>query len=619
MNFCHSLAVAWRLFADRDAIRFEGHRYSFQQLDALVVNAATVLREAGVQRGDRAGLIISNVPAFAVWYYACLRLGAIAVSVSTRLTGEEVGFILSDCDAQVVVATPEHVARIADHLPGCVQRVLSVSECATTYDDQPLLGQMTSGNPTCEELEPDEPATILYTSGTTGFPKGVTLSHRNIRATMHAFNHLCQMRPEDRLLLSVPLFHCYGQNALLNAGLNVGATLILQRGFDLNESKRLIAEHQVTKLFGVPTTFQLLLDSCEPHELESVDYCFSAAATLPLPVSQRWLAKFGQPIYEGYGLTETAPFASYNHRLRYVPGSLGTPVDLVEMKIVHPETGELCSPECPGEIAIRGPNVMLGYWNRPEDTATVLRDGWFYSGDIGRTDEWGFFYIVDRLKDMIAIGGQKVFPAEVERVLLEHTAVAEAAVVGAPDEVLGEKVIAFVVPTETAQVTADEIRDFCRPHLASFKVPVTITFRDTLPRNPAGKVLKTELRNLAPSLAESGFDERAATESWKQPESVGRAELPAACRDGRLSNRRSAPSNPAAGATATGYARRQPRAGGNFALASRGHGTARGSGLKQDRRYLYGDGDGLPDDGAVSRSAAKSNRNHYQTFDNHRV
>ena len=503
MNIYQHLLVPAQLFPEHDAVLFEGRSYDYRKLEELAQRAAQQLSDGGIQHGDRVALMIPNVPAFVVWYYASLRLGAIVVSVNTRLAAEEVTFIVSDCAAKTVVTTAELAARCVDQLPDCVQNVLTVSNDARRCDDKPLAKVPKIDQPVTQ-VEPDDPATILYTSGTTGFPKGATLSHRNIRATVHAFNHLCGMQHQDRLLLAVPLFHCYGQNALLNSGFNVGATMVLQQGFDLQQSRQLIREHRITKLFGVPTTFHLMLDACEAAELSSIEYCFSAAATLPIQVSHQWVEKFGMPIYEGYGLTETSPFASYNHRLKYVPGSLGTPVDLVEMKVVNPDSGATCPPGKPGEIAIRGPNVMLGYWNRPEETAAAIRDGWFHSGDIGRMDEQGYFYIVDRLKDMICVGAQKVFPAEVERVLLDHPAIAETAVVGFPDEVMGERVVAFVVQASPATATVEQIREHCREHMAPFKVPSIVEFVPELPRNPAGKVLKRELRQAQLRTPENG-------------------------------------------------------------------------------------------------------------------
>ncbi len=520
MNICENMIVGARLFATDVAITFEDHEVTYADLEVLSGHAAQQLVERGVQRGDRVGILIGNVPAFAVWYYAALRIGAVAVSVNTRLAAEEVAFILTDCDARVLIGTDATLSGLARPAAPSVAHQLAAAEDGAGADGRLLTESRALEAFAYEDTEPNEPATILYTSGTTGFPKGATLSHQNVRATVHAFNHLCEMRVGDRLLLAVPLFHCFGQNALLNSGLNVGATIVMQRRFDLNESKQLIGRHRVNRLFGVPTMFQLMLDACTPDDLASVEYCFTAAATMPAQVAERWREKFGLPIYEGYGLTETAPFASYNHRLKRVPGSIGVPVDLVEMKVVDPETGNSCPPGEPGEIAIRGPNVMLGYWNRPEDTAAAIRDGWFHSGDIGKTDEAGYYYLVDRLKDMISVGGMKVFPAEVERVLRDHPEVEDVAVVGLPDPVWGEQVAAFVVPPSGVSPDTDAVRNYCHEHLASYKSPATIHVVEALPRNPAGKVLKTVLRqeNTAIAAVEDADSPRKAATSGRPPQ-----------------------------------------------------------------------------------------------------
>lgn len=546
MNVCEHLTTPAALFPEREAIVFENRRMTYAQVNRLSALAASQLRENGVKRGERVGIMLPNAPSFIVWYFAALRIGSIAVSISTRLAPSEVGFMLADCDASAFVSDTKTLELVRSELPTSVAASFAVDEDGTECNGKSLeANQDAEINSLVDnsfiDMAPDDPAVILYTSGTTGFAKGATLSHQNVRATVHAFNHLCQMDGNDRLLLAVPLFHCYGQNALLNSGFNVGATIVLQRRFDLNESKRLISSERVTRLFGVPTTFQLLEEYCEPKDLASVSYSFSAAATLPIQVSRRWQEKFGMPIYEGYGLTETAPFASYNHRLQFVPGSIGTPVDLVEMKIVDTETGETSGAGELGEIAIRGPNVMLGYWNRPDDTKAAIRDGWFHSGDIGRVDEQGFYYIVDRVKDMIAIGGMKVFPAEVERIMLDHDDVTEVAVVGFPDEVFGERVVAFVVPAnanrakESKPVSSapleicsrsDELRKHCEQSLASFKIPRVFIEIGELPRNPAGKVLKTRLRELDIESLSTGSQASKSSDSSQLESSLVQVELP---------------------------------------------------------------------------------------------
>ena len=497
MNICEHLTAVAARSPERIAIVFQGQSYTYGELDRCSVSAAQLLVDSGVQTGERVAIMLPNVPAFAVWYYATLRIGAIAVSISTRLTDSEVAFVVSDCEAKAFVASESAEAQT---LPDCVAKSLVVSDDGRYFINPAGDGQALPELPnqsTWHEASPDDAALILYTSGTTGFAKGATLSHNNVRSNVLEFNRLCDMQPSDRILLAVPLFHCFGQNALLNSALHVGATLVLQRGFDLNESKRLIAQQQVTQLYGVPTMFQLFHESCSASDLATVRYCFSAAATLPLQVSQRWLDKFGQPIFEGYGLTETSPFASYNHHTDYVMGSIGEAIDQVEMKIVDSDTGGDCPVGELGEIAIRGPNVMLGYWNRPADTAAAIRDGWFHSGDIGRQTEDGRFSIVDRVKDMIAVGGLKVYPAEVERVLLDHSEVAQVAVVGLPEEVFGEQVVAFVVLDKMnsgTKLLMAELLERCRQHLANYKVPKHCEFVSELPRNPSGKILKRELR-----------------------------------------------------------------------------------------------------------------------------
>ncbi len=500
MNICESLTSTAKLLPDKTAIWFEGQSITYSQLNHGSAAAAEVLCDMGVGRGDRVAIKLPNVPAFAIWYYAALRVGAIAVSVSSRLADSEVQFVIEDCQPKAFVengqATREGTATIVTSDDGllCNGKALqSASDAQAGF---------------WHRADPNDAALILYTSGTTGFPKGATLSHANVRSNVAAFNHLCNQQSKDVVLLAVPLFHCFGQNALLNSVLNVGATLVMQRQFDLTEAVNLIQEQGVTQLYGVPMMFGLLHDRCDASDLSSVNYCFSAATTLPIQTAQRWREKFNMPIHEGYGLTETSPFASYNHKVRFTPGSIGTPIDAVEMKVVDPETGQECQPGEPGEIIIRGPNVMLGYWNRDEETAESIRAGWFHSGDIGQVDQDGFFYIVDRVKDMISVGGLKVYPAEVERVLLDHASVEEAAVVGFPDEVFGEQVVAFLVSHEvpadavhgdgvgsgSSHPVADDVRAFAQSRLANYKSPRQIIFLKELPRNPSGKILKKELR-----------------------------------------------------------------------------------------------------------------------------
>ena len=351
------------------------------------------------------------------------------------------------------------------------------------------------------------PAAIVYTSGTTGGAKGVVLSQSNVAFTMESKKNYLEIAPDDRLLLFLPLYHCFGQNAILNAALHAGAAVVLQRGFEAGAVLDSIAADGVTMFFGVPTTFVVLAECAAPEQFRGVRYFFSAAAPLPFEIETQWRKRFGAVIYQGYGLTETSPFASYNHRSRHKPGSVGTAIDGVEMQVVDIESGRPLPAGETGEIVVRGPNVMLGYWNRPEETRQAIRNGWLHSGDIGRTDEDGYFIVEDRLKDMAIVGGFNVYPAEIENVLYQHPAVAEAAVFGVPDAVLGERMRAAVVLKAGAEPAAEELLRHCHQRLAAFKVPAEVEFVAELPKNRTGKVLKRVLRaRHAAHAADGGAD-----------------------------------------------------------------------------------------------------------------
>jgi long-chain acyl-CoA synthetase len=300
------------------------------------------------------------------------------------------------------------------------------------------------------------------------------------------------MTEADRGLCALPMFHCFGQNAIMNSLVTAGGTLLLHERFVPDAFVAAVAAHGITILYGVPTMYILFL-SMPAADFRAVRLCFSAAATLPGDVEARWHASHGHWIQQGYGLTETSPFASYNHDVAFRRGSVGTPIENVEMKIVDADDrevadGALC------EIVIKGPNVMKGYFGDAAATAASIREGWFHSGDIGYRDGDGYFFIVDRLKDMINVAGFKVFPREVEEVLFRHPAVKEAAVVGIPDPVRGEAVKAFVVVNDGASVSAEALQALCRAAIAGVKVPEQIEFIPALPKNPTGKILKKELR-----------------------------------------------------------------------------------------------------------------------------
>jgi long-chain acyl-CoA synthetase len=494
LNVAQHVETSRQARGSATALSFEGACWSFEELDRRASQTAHVLRRLGVVPGDRVALYLPNSPEWVVAYLAALKLGAIAVSLSAALRTDEVRALLADAEPRILVATPDLAALVprAD-LPGVQHCLLAEAPPA----EPAALDRLRPAAPAtlpAAAMAPDAPAAIVYTSGTTGQPKGALLSHRNVVLNARAKVRYLGIRPDDRLLLFLPLHHCFGQNAVLNAALQAGATVVLQRRFDLDAVLAATRAGQVTMLFGVPASYALLLDRATPADLRGVRYCFSAAAPLPPDVEQRWQETFGLPIHQGYGLTETSPFASYNHLLRHKPGSVGTPIEGVEMKVVALDSGAELPPGEPGEILVRGHNVMLGYWRQPAETARAIHDGWFHTGDVGFRDDQGYFFLHDRIKDMVNVGGLKVYPAEVDAVLCAHPGVADAATYGAADPLLGEQLRAVVVPRPGATLAPEEVLRFCQTRLAAYKVPAAIDLRETLPRSPTGKILRRVLR-----------------------------------------------------------------------------------------------------------------------------
>ncbi len=497
MNIFDVLEYGNGHFPKTQAILFAGESIAYSELYQRACRLSSGLKQvADLKRGDRVALFLPNWPEFITAYYAVVRLGAIAVSLNVMLKHDEVKFILNDSESSVLITANKLIEQVpeAREVPS-LKKILCVDkpQRADVFPLEDFLA-LASGKTSAADLANDDGAAILYTSGTTGTPKGALLSHGNIISNIQATRHHTQMASDDRLICYLPLFHCFGQNFIMNAALDAGATLVLHERFQAEEILESVKSHRVSMFFGVPPVYQRLL--AEPNIEEyfrTVRYCFTAAAPMPVVVARQWQRRIGQIIYEGYGLTETSPFASYNHDSLYREGSVGTPLEKVEMKIVDPEGRALPAGET-GEIAIKGPNVMLGYFRRPKETAQVIRDGWFLTGDIGRADADGYFYLVDRAKDMINVSGFKVWPREVEEVLLQHPSVSEAAVVGIEDPDSGEAVKAFVVLKQSAAAHEPEIIDYARARIADYKAPRFVEFIDSLPRNPAGKILKRELR-----------------------------------------------------------------------------------------------------------------------------
>jgi long-chain acyl-CoA synthetase len=497
MNIFNSLERSQSFLPNKNAILFGDTQITYRQLFERACALSAALRSTGdLQTGDRVALFLPNIPEFVISYYAVVRLGGIAVSLNTMFKRDEVNFILNDSGAKLLITTPNLLEQVpeAKAIPS-VKTILSTA--AADREGVRSLSDAIASTPGTSpraNLGEHDGAAILYTSGTTGKPKGALLTHGNLISNVYATNHHTKMAVEDKLICYLPLFHCFGQNFIMNAAVNAGATLVLHERFLPDEIFQSIKSNGVTMFFGVPTVYSRLLNLPDLEEkLGSVRYYFTAAAPMTVEIARRWLERTGATIYEGYGLTETSPFASYNHDLAYREGSVGSPIENVEMKIIDAEGRELPPGEL-GQIAIKGPNVMRGYYRRPEDTAEVICDGWFLTGDIGRVDDEGYFYLVDRAKDMINVAGFKVWPREVEEIIIEHPAVLDVAVIGVPDRDAGEAVKAFVVAKPGAGVTGEDLIQICRNRIANYKAPRLVEFVDSLPRNPAGKILKRELR-----------------------------------------------------------------------------------------------------------------------------
>jgi long-chain acyl-CoA synthetase len=476
---------------EHPALKLDDAVMTYAQLDGATAHVAGLLAAKGVRPGDRVGIMLPNVPYFPAAYYGILRAGGVVVPMNVLLKEREVAFYLNDPEAKVLLAWHafEEAARLGAEEAGADLVIVKPGE---------FEGIVGATEPVADLAPRDgsDTAVILYTSGTTGTPKGAELSHDNLFMNCDVSVHtLFGGSESDVFLGALPLFHTFGQTCAMNAATRVGALLTLIPRFDAGKALEIIERDKVTVFEGVPTMYHAMLHhpDREQFDVSCLRLCVSGGAAMPVEVMRAFEEAFGVKIIEGYGLSETSPVACFNHPNRErKPGSIGTPIEGVEMKLVDAEDNDVPQGEV-GEIAIRGHNVMKGYWRRPDATEEVMRGGWFHSGDMAQQDEDGYFFIVDRKKDMIIRGGYNVYPREIEEVLYEHPAVSEAAVVGVPDESMGEEVGAAVVLKDGADASADDIRAFVKERVAAYKYPRRIWFLDELPKGPTGKILKREI------------------------------------------------------------------------------------------------------------------------------
>jgi long-chain acyl-CoA synthetase len=530
------LDEAARKYSNRDAIIFYGRRFTYAQLAALANRFASRLIELGVKPGDRVAIVLPNIPQFPIAFYGALKAGAVVVPTNPIYTERELRHQLNDSGATTVVVLDllygrlqavrsstlvqrVIVAGVQDYLPlplalgyrvkqrRAKQRIPSEREVRAAPDTTFFTEMMGKPDQRWYQLhtlpsaaKPDDLAVLQYTGGTTGLSKGAMLTHRNLLANAMqawAWNGIEEeSATHETILCAAPFFHSYGLTVAMNLGILSGSTLILMPRYNARDAVKMIQQYRPTLFPGVPTMYQGITREIETHggNLHSVRICISGAAPLPAELQKSFEQLSGGKLVEGYGLSETSPVTHCNP-LNGPRKGIGLPISDTEASIQDQETGAMLPPGQPGEICIRGPQVMQGYWNRPEETAHMLRGGWLHTGDIGVMDEEGYFSVVDRIKDMIIAGGYKIFPREVEEVLYTHPKVAEAVLVGVPDEYRGETAKAFIVLKPGQQATAEEIITFCKERLASYKAPKLVEFRTELPKTMIGKVLRRALRD----------------------------------------------------------------------------------------------------------------------------
>src|SRR4051794_11763860 len=438
-NLAQQLTDTASRHGDRIALKLDDAELSYAAFDEGASRVAGLLKERGVQPGDRVGLMLPNVPYFPVIYYGILRAGGVVVPMNVLLKGREVSFYLTDPGAKHLFAWHDFASAAEQGAEEAGAEAIIVKP----GEFERLLAEAPS-TPENAGRDGSDTAIILYTSGTTGTPKGAELTHENLYKNAEVTSRtLAKATEADVVLGALPLFHAFGQTCAMNVAVLAGACLTLIPRFDPKKALEIIKRDRVTVFEGVPTMYHAMLNAPGEHDVSALRLCISGGAAMPVEVMRQFEEAFGCIILEGYGLSETSPVASFNHPdAQRKPGSIGTPIQGVEMKIVED-----------GEIAIRGHNVMKGYWQRDDATEKAMKDGWFHTGDIATVDDDGYFFIVDRKKDMIIRGGYNVYPREIEEVLYQHPAVSEAAVVGVPDESMGEEVGAAVVLNEGAEAT----------------------------------------------------------------------------------------------------------------------------------------------------------------------
>ena len=504
LNLAVILEESTKKNPDKVAIIMDDFKLTYAQLNAAANQVANALVDAGLKPGDRVGMMLPNVPQFPIIYFGILKAGMIAVPMNVLLKAPEVEYYLSDSGASAFVYFDMFAAEAVKGADAVKSVKLKIQVPLVPDTDAPKgatdLGEFTKGKPRTFDTaatEADDVCLLIYTSGTTGHPKGASLTNFNLFECCHVTTHVFTYEPETDVILAVlPMFHSFGLSNVVNGCIHGGITMSLLPRFDADKALEIIQRDKVSLFLGVPTMYFAMLNHPErtTYDLSSLRLCVSGGASIPGEVLSAWEKATGTKILEGYGLSETSPTATFNQiDVGQKVGSIGTPVWGVQVKIFD-EAGKEVDQGERGEIVIKGHNIMKGYWGKPEATAETIKDGWFHSGDIGYVDEEGFFFIVDRKKEMIIRGGFNVYPREIEEVIYAFPKVAEAAVIGIPDEKFGEEVVAVVAPKPGETIDVGELQAFVKERVAAYKYPRKIEVVKELPKGPTGKIMKREIK-----------------------------------------------------------------------------------------------------------------------------
>ena len=489
-NLADNLTRTAEQHGDRPAIKLDDMVLTYSQLQDGARRVAAMLKSKGVGVGDRVGLVMPNVPPYPVLFYGAVAMGAVVVPMNPLLKGREVKYYLEDSGASIVFAWKDMAAEAGK---GAEEVGIECVEVGLDFAE--MLAQHEPDDEVVDRAD-DDTVVLLYTSGTTGQPKGAELTHHNMHTNaVTSAETLVELTEVDVVMGCLPLFHVFGLTCGLNASVLSGSCLTLIPRFDAEKALQIVARDGVTVFEGVPTMYAGLLHSASADEadMSSLRTCISGGSAMPVEVMKNFEKKFDCVVLEGYGLSETSPVASFNKPdQERKPGSIGTAVREVEMKLLDDDGGDVAQGEV-GEIVVKGENVMKGYWGREEATAEAMQDGWFRTGDLARIDEDGYFFIVDRKKDLIIRGGYNVYPREVEEALYEHESVAEVAVIGMSDDNMGEEIGAAVALKSGADVTEEDLRAFAKERLAAYKYPRSVWIVDELPKGPTGKILRREV------------------------------------------------------------------------------------------------------------------------------